>query len=74
MTFWLKEEQGCLENFVAVLCVVGAISLTTFLAKIVSGIMEKRYTRQRKREADMKILKNKVDYVISLCERINNGK
>lgn len=58
----------------AVLCVVGAISLTTFLAKIVSGIMEKRYTRQRKREADMKILKNKVDYVISLCERINNGK
>lgn len=74
MTFWLKEEQGCLENFVAVLCVVGAISLTTFLAKIVSGIMEKRYTRQRKREADMEILKNKVDYVISLCERINNGK
>lgn len=58
----------------AVLCVVGAISLTTFLAKIVSGIMEKRYTRQRKREADMEILKNKVDYVISLCERINNGK
>lgn len=62
------------EFFVAVLCVVGAISLTTFLAKIVSGIMEKRYTRQRKREADMEILKNKVDYVISLCERINNGK